>query len=231
MSLKGKTALVIGGTGALGSVIAGRFVNEGMKVACSTLDSGPGSEGKRGGVLLIRANVADETEVKMLFDRVIQVHKALDVVVNTVGGFLPAKPITDVSVAEWDKMMTLNLTTAFLSTREALRRMKGKSYGRVVNISAMVGLQPRPGKAPYAISKAGVSLLTDIAAREIKGSGVTVNAIAPSIIDTAANRSSMPDEDFSRWVSPESIAEMICDLCSEAAGSLNGNTLKAYGGL
>jgi len=231
MSLKGKTALVIGGTGALGSAIASRFVNEGMKVACSTLDSGPESEGKKEGVLLIRANVTDENEVKMLFDRVIQEHKTLDVVVNTVGGFLPAKPITDVSFAEWEKMMTLNLTTAFLSTREALRRMKGRSYGRVVNISAMVGLQPGPGKAPYAISKAGVSLLTDITAREVKGSGTTVNAIAPSIIDTAANRSSMPDEDFSKWVSPESIAEMICHLCSEAGGSLNGNTLKAYGGL
>ncbi len=231
MSLKGKTALVIGGTGALGSAIASRFVNEGMKVACSTLDSGPGSEGRKGGVLLIRANVTDENEVKMLFDRVLQEHKTLDVVVNTVGGFLPAKPITEVSFADWEKMMTLNLTTAFLSTREALRRMKGQSYGRVVNISAMVGLQPGPGKAPYAISKAGVSLLTDITAREVKGSGITVNAIAPSIIDTAANRSSMPDEDFSKWVSPESIAEMICHLCSEAGGSLNGSTLKAYGGL
>ncbi|MBI2619987.1 MAG: SDR family oxidoreductase [Ignavibacteriales bacterium] len=231
MSLKGKTALVTGGTGALGSVVVERFLREGMNVAASTQKTETETIRKEGTPLLIRADVADEFEVRNLFDKVLRRYKTLDIVVNTVGGFLPTRPITEVSVADWEKMMSMNLKTAFLCTREALRRMKGRSYGRIVNISAMVGLQPSPGKAPYAISKAGVSLLTDITAREIKGSGITVNAIAPSIIATAANKSSMPDEDFNKWVTPESIAETICYLCSESGGSINGTTIRAYGGL
>lgn len=179
----------------------------------------------------MKANVASEEDVRKVFERVLQTYGRLDVVINTVGGFLPGKPITDVSLSEWANMMTLNLTTTFLCTREALRRMRGQSYGRIVNISAMVGLQPSPGKAPYAVSKSGVALLTEIAAREVKGSGITVNAIAPSILDTPANRSSMPDEDFSKWVKPESVAETICYLCSEGGGAVTGTTLKAYGGV
>jgi len=95
----------------------------------------------------------------------------------------------------------------------------------------MTGFIPSPGRAPYAISKAGVSMLTDIAAQEQKGTGITINAIAPSIIDTPTNRQSMPDEDFRRWVKPENIADTVCYLCSDAAGDVTGTTIKVFGGL
>jgi NAD(P)-dependent dehydrogenase (short-subunit alcohol dehydrogenase family) len=109
--------------------------------------------------------------------------------------------------------------------------MKGQAYGRITNISAMVGFSPAPGRAPYAVSKAGVSLLTEIVAQEVKGSGITVNAIAPSIIATQANIESMPGEDSSKWVTPDQIADLACYLCSSAAGSITGTTVKAYGGV
>ncbi|MBI4428543.1 MAG: SDR family oxidoreductase [Ignavibacteriales bacterium] len=234
MNLEGKIALVTGGTGALGSVIARKFVAERMKVAVSyilenELKHVPDEQKKQ--LFIFRANVNEEHEVVQLFNAVLAEFGRVDIVVNTVGGFLPTKPISEVSVEEWDRMMNLNLKSTFLCTREALRRMKGATYGRVVNTSAMVGLSPSPGRAAYAISKAAVSLLTEIVAQEVKGTGITVNAVAPSIIRTKANLESMPGEDSSKWVKPEEIAGLICYLCSESAGAITGTTMKAYGGV
>ncbi len=95
----------------------------------------------------------------------------------------------------------------------------------------MAGLRPSAGRAAYAISKSAVALFTEIAAQELKGTGITVNAIAPSIIDTEANRKSMPNEDYTAWVKPEHIADMICYLCSDAAKDITGTVVKAYGGV
>jgi NAD(P)-dependent dehydrogenase (short-subunit alcohol dehydrogenase family) len=234
MSLKGKIAIVTGGTGALGSVIADRFAAEGVRLTISyrqdqELNQFP--ESMKVQVSMVKADVTVEKDVVRLFDSVEQVHGNIQIVVNTVGGFLPRKPLVDINVEEWQRMMDINLLSTFLCNREALRRMKGKPYGRIINFSAMAGLNPSAGRAAYSVSKAGVSLLTEIAAMEMKGTGITINAIAPSIIDTRANRESMPDDDFSKWVKPEDIAEMICFLCSDSAAPVSGNTFKMYGGV
>ncbi|MEK6755844.1 MAG: SDR family NAD(P)-dependent oxidoreductase [Bacteroidota bacterium] len=234
MSLNDKIALVTGGTGALGSVIAQRLSDESGVVFVSYLlekELAHLSDAFKKHVKILRADVTDERQVKELYDAVIGSSSRVDIVVNTVGGFLPRKPITEVELSEWELMMNINLKSAFLSTREALRRMQGQRYGRIINISAMVGLSPTAGRAPYAISKAGVSMLTEIVAQEVKGTGITVNAIAPSIIATPANLSSMPDEDSSKWVKPEEIADLVCYLCSGPAGAITGTTFKAYGGV
>ena len=234
MSLKGKVAIVTGGTGALGSVIAGRFLSEGIAVTASFIhekETENVPESVRNKINLVKADVTVESSVENLFESVVHKFGPVHIVVNTVGGFLPRKPLAEIAVEEWQRMMNINLMSSFLCTREAIRRMKNQPYGRIVNISAMVGLNPSGGRAAYAISKAGVSLLTDIVAQEIKGSGITINAIAPSIIDTPANRSSMPKQDFQKWVKPEEIADTICYLCSDRAGAISGTTIKAFGGL
>ncbi|MBM4160541.1 MAG: SDR family oxidoreductase [Ignavibacteria bacterium] len=234
MTLRRKYALITGGTGALGSAIAQRLTEEGTTVFASYLlekELALLAEPLRNRLTLVKADVTDESQVVSLYDALLTKAAHIDIVVNTVGGFLPRKPLTEVSMSEWDLMMNINLKSAFLSTREALRRMQGQPYGRIVNISAMVGLSPAAGRAPYAISKAGVSLLTEIVAQDVKGTGITVNAIAPSIIVTPANLTSMPDEDSSKWVKPEEIADLVCYLCSWAAGAITGTTIKAYGGV
>ena len=232
--LSEKIALVTGGTGALGSVIAERLSAQGAQVA-ATYHSEGGSgripESLKQKVALVKANVTDEREVRALYDGIVSTWSHIDIVVNTVGGFLPRKPLTEVTLEEWDLMMNINLKSAFLSTREAIRRMKGQPYGRIVNLSAKVGLDPTPGRTAYAISKAGVSLLTDLVAQEVKGTGITVNAIAPSIIATRANIESMPDEDTSAWVTADQIADLVCYLCSPDASGITGTTIKAYGGV
>ncbi len=234
MSIKGKSAIVTGGGGALGRVIVARFIQEGVKVACSYRGESNSSslrELSNAGVVAVEADVTKEPDVVRLFDEAARSCGPVDIVVNTVGGFLSRKPLDEVTVDEWNRMMDINLRSTFLCTREALRRMRGRTYGRIINTSAMTGLFPTAGRAPYAISKAAVSLLTDIVGQETKGTGITVNAIAPSIIDTPANRQSMPDEDFRRWVKPENIAETVCYLCSDAAADVTGTTIRAFGGV
>ncbi|MGB2867080.1 MAG: SDR family NAD(P)-dependent oxidoreductase [Bacteroidota bacterium] len=227
-----KVVVVTGGGGALGSVVAQTFLTKGHAVAVTVRSEeertrlAPALKEK---ALVVRTDVTDEKDVRALYDTVMRKHSRVDIAVNTVGGFLSKKNLTDVAVDEWERMFSINLRSAFLCTREALRRMKG--YGRIINISAMVGLKPTAGRAPYAISKAGVTLLTEIAAEETKGTGITVNAIAPSIIATEANKKSMPEEDFTQWVTPEQIAETMLYLCSDDAASISGTTIRAFGGV
>lgn len=234
MSLNDKVALVTGGTGALGSIIAQRLTAEGCFVFVSYLHEKELSQVRdafKRKTTILKADMTNEWQVKGLYEAVVSSCPRVDIVVNTVGGYLPQKPLMDVTVEEWDLMMNINLKSAFLSTREALRRMQGQSHGRIINISAMVGLRPTPRLVPYSISKAAVSLLTDLVSQEVKGTGITVNAIAPSIIAAPANLKSMPDENSTKWVTPDQIAGLICYLCSPAAGAITGTTVQAYGGV
>ena len=128
-------------------------------------------------------------------------------------------------------MISMNLRTCFLMSRGALRQMLHQQFGRIVNMSAMPALTTGVKKGPYAISKQGVISLTEILAAETKGSGITVNAIAPSIIFTDANKKSMPDADSSKWVTPGEIADVIMFLCSDHARSTSGNVVKMFGGV
>lgn len=234
MSLAGKVALVTGGTGALGSAVLARFQKEGMRVAATYRNDNElarQATPSQAHTSFMKADVTNEKDVRTLFENVLKQFGRLDVLVNTVGGFLPGKPVAEVRLEDWEKMMALNLRSTFLCMREALRKMKGQPYGRIISMAAITGLRPSAGKSAYAISKAGVVMLTEIAADEVKGSGVTINAIAPSIILTGANKEAMPNEDFRTWVKPEDIADTICYLCSEGAGSVTGTTIRAFGGV
>ncbi len=221
--MKGRNAVVTGGTGGVGSVIVRRLIDEGVKVI-ATVTGDPGK--LAGGVIAIRADVTKEQDVADLFARAKRELGPIGIVVNTVGGYLGQKPLAEVRLDEWELMIGKNLRSAFLCTREAVRVMKGQSYGRIINFSARIALRPTTGRAPYAVSKAGVSLLTEIVAQEVQGTGITVNAIAPGTIATEANRKSMPEADMSTWVSPESIADLICWLCSEHGASVSGTTFR-----
>ena len=128
-------------------------------------------------------------------------------------------------------MMSINLRSVFLCSREFLQRLGKASYGRIISMAAMPALKPSPGRGPYAVSKGGVVSLTEILGEELKGTGVTANAIAPSIIRTDANKSAMPAEDQSRWVAPEEVADMMILLCSPAGQSVNGVCIPMFGGI
>ncbi|MBI4534690.1 MAG: SDR family oxidoreductase, partial [Ignavibacteriae bacterium] len=154
----------------------------------------------------------------------------VDFLANTAGGYVGGNEIADVTLEEWESIIKMNLLTTFLVCRAALRDMRRHNFGRIINIAAMPALNPSPKKGPYAVSKSGVITLTETIAAEVKGTGITANAIAPSTILTDANKRSMPNADFRKWVPPEHLADLIMYLCSDSAASINGNVIRVYGG-
>jgi NAD(P)-dependent dehydrogenase (short-subunit alcohol dehydrogenase family) len=125
-------------------------------------------------------------------------------------------------------MYALNVTTALNASRAAIPHLVASGSGRIVNVGAMGALQAGSGMGAYAASKSGVHRLTEALAAELKGQ-VTVNAVLPSIIDTAANRASMPKADFAKWVTPKELAEVILFLASDAASAVTGALLPVNG--
>lgn len=234
---KGGIAFVTGGTGALGRVVSGAFYAEGASLAITHLRDKDNAEPLKalsadtGRVMFIKADVTNEEEVKSAFKAALAKFGTIDFLVNIAGGYMGKTPISELQLKDWDFMMNLNLKSAFLCTREALNIMSARGTGRIVNISAMSGLNPSAGRGAYGISKAAVATLTKIAAQEVKGTGITVNAIAPSIIVTEANVRSSPGDDYSKWIKPEEIAELIIYLCSDAARSINGDIIELKGGM
>lgn len=234
MILKDKNVLITGGTGQLGQVVVETFSLSGARIATSYLYEEelkylPDSLKKK--VLVIPADVTNDLDVAKLFHRAIKEFGSVDILINLVGGFIPKSSLEEISTKDWEYMMNINLKSMFLCCREFLKLAKGKSYGRIISMSAMPAINPTAGRGAYAASKAGVVTLTKVLGEELKGSGVTANAIAPSILKTKANMESMPAEDFSKWVEPEEIANTMIYLCTSNARSINGLTIPMFGGI
>ena len=233
-NLKDKTVLITGGTGALGNVVAERFMLYGAKIATSYIfedELRRLSENFRKNVLSVRADVTNEEEVAILFRQIAKKYTKVDILINIVGGFVPGSNLKDVKLKDWEHMMNMNLKSVFLSSREFLRQIGDSTYGRIISMAAMTALKPVAGRSAYAISKAGVVTLTQVLGEELKGTNITANAIAPSIIKTEVNVQSMPNEDFSKWVTPEEVAETMLFLCSDQGKSINGTCIPMFGGI
>ena len=166
-------------------------------------------------------DLADAAATRAALDQVVAAHGGVDVLVNVAGGFT-WETLEGGSLASWARMQAMNLTTAATITQLALPMLKASAAGRVVNIGAGAGIKAGMGMGAYAASKSGVHRLTEALAEELAGTSVTVNAILPSIIDTPTNRADMPDADFSGWVKPQAIADVIQFLASDAARAVTG---------
>ena len=166
-------------------------------------------------------DVTDEADIRRLLDKVIQTADRIDTLINLVGGFAIGRVVeTDASL--WQRMLTMNLTTAFLLSKAVLPHMLERRTGCIVHVAARAALEPFPGAAAYIVSKSGLVALIRTLSLELTGSGVTVNGVLPTTIDTPANRSSMPDADPSKWARPESIAQTLIFLASREASQING---------
>ena len=233
--MHGKRAIVSGGAGALGRVVVNEFLAEGVSVAIPVTDAGIAKQSTGlfvpGRTLLAQADLRKEADVSRFLAKVIAEFRGVDYLVNVAGGYAGGNLIEETPVEEWDRMMELNLKIAFLLTRSVLPLMKKQRFGRIVNIAAMPAVLPSTKRVGYAVAKRGVVTLTEVAHEEVKGSGVTVNAIAPSIILTEANLKSMPEADKSKWVTPNEIAKLLLYLCSDDARSVSGNVIRIFGGL
>src|ERR1700682_5153373 len=224
--MHGKVIVVTGASGALGKVVAEAALARGARVA--GVDYGTSQVAATpdriefGGV-----DLSDAAQAKKAIDAVASHFGKVDALINIAGGFA-FETVADGDPKTWQRMYALNVLTALNASRAALAHLTASSAGRIVNIGAMGALQAGAGMGAYAASKAGVHRLTEALAAEYKGK-ITVNAVLPSIIDTPANRASMPSADFAKWVTPQELAEVILFLASDAASAITGALLPVSG--
>jgi NAD(P)-dependent dehydrogenase (short-subunit alcohol dehydrogenase family) len=216
--------VITGANGGLGSAVVEAFLAAGATVygVGQTWKNPPHSNPR---FHPVEANLLEASEC----DRVAKLAAPVDALVHLVGGFGGGQPVAETPDEIWDKMLDLNLRSAYSMFRAVLPEMLKARKGRIVAVSSRAAEQPMANFAPYSVSKAALVTLVKTVALEVKNSGVTANVILPSVIDTPANRAAMPGADASKWVTPESIAGLLVWLTSEAARDVNGTVIPIYG--
>ncbi|MET4799279.1 SDR family oxidoreductase [Bradyrhizobium sp. LB11.1] len=224
--MQGKIIVVTGALGALGKVVADVAQSRGAWVA--GIDHAPSQmQATAERIEIGGVDLSDAAQAKTAIEVAAKHFGKLDALVNIAGGFA-FETVGDGDIKTWHRMHALNVLTALNTSHAALSYLAASKAGRIVNIGAMGALQAGSGMGPYAASKAGVHRLTEALASEWKGK-VTVNAVLPSIIDTKANRADMPKADFSKWVTPQELAEVILFLASDAASGVTGALIPVSG--
>jgi len=235
ISFSGKVALVAGGTGGLGGAVSLAFLEEGAKVVATyrkeqefvALKSAAGANASALEGQLV--DITDELATAKFVANVVSRHGRLDAVVNAIGGYAGGIKLWDLDTKTVDAMFSLNLRSGYSLARAVLPPMLKQRYGSIVNVAAKAAVDHGAGAAAYAASKAAAVALMDSLAADSKGTGIRVNSILPSIIDTPINRQAMPGADFASWPKPQDIAQVILFLCSDAAKTIHGAAIPVYG--
>jgi NAD(P)-dependent dehydrogenase (short-subunit alcohol dehydrogenase family) len=224
--------VVTGAFGALGSALARAIAAQGHRLVLidHAMEAPPELLAALGDQAFTLAGIdlTDAATTKASITGARERYGRLDVLVNVAGGF-SWQTLENGDPETWDRLYALNVKTCANASRAALPHLKASGAGRIVNVGANAALKAAAGMGAYAASKAGVHRLTESLAEELKGSGVTVNAVLPSIIDTPANRKDMPDADFASWVTTDELAAAILFLASEAASGVTGALIPVTG--
>jgi len=226
-------ALVAGGAGALGSAVVAELRGRGWDV--TVIDRHEHGEdavapatpdaGTLGELRYVQADLLDQGSAAAAVESV----DGLKAVVNLVGGFAMGPKVGESDLDEFEFMLRLNLFPAFNLARAAMPRLAGGGGGAFVCVSARAAVEPFSGAAGYITAKAGILAFVKSLDVEYRCDGVRANAVLPSVIDTPANRESMPSSDWSKWVSPEQIARVIASLCSDDFTPTSGAAVPVYG--
>jgi len=235
--LKDRVAIISGGTGALGRAVSEHFLVEGAKVAVPYIVDAEvplfndrlANRFPASNAWLSKVDVGDENQVAKFVEEATRKFGKIDILINLIGGFWGFKTVADTSLAEWQAMFDINLKPTFLLCRAAVPVMQKNKYGRVVSVSSRTGLTGAGEFAAYAIAKGAIKTFTASLAEEVLADNILVNAIAPSTIDTEANRKAMPKAKHENWVKPEDIARTLAFLSSEQNQVTSGAVVPVYG--
>jgi NAD(P)-dependent dehydrogenase (short-subunit alcohol dehydrogenase family) len=223
------TVLVAGGTGALGQGVVRELLDSGSHVVATWIVDREREriEGEISSdrLSLVRADLFDPAGA----EEAVAAAGELAGVVNLVGGYASGGKVHETELDAFERMLTLNVRPAFLLARAAMPRLAERGRGAFVCVSARAALRPFPGAAGYITGKAAVLAFVQALDSEYRDSGIRCNAILPSVIDTPANRSAQPDADWSKWVQPAEIANVVRFLVSDASAPTSGAGIPVYG--
>jgi len=236
MKLEGKVVVITGGEGPLGRAVSKKFLAEGAKMVISWYAPDEWKEAKglianyKGQFIDMHVDTTKEEQVTELMKKAKDTFGSLDILLHMVGMFHAGETIWETDTANFEKLLEVNLKTAFICSKYALRIMLEKGQGRIIVFPPRLAIEPQPRFGAYAISKAGLITLVLALREELKDTDITVNAVMPSIMDTWRTRK-MPHAEPDKWVKPSDVAELLSCLCSNECDALSGSILKVFGKL
>lgn len=236
MANTGRVVMITGAAGGLGMAVVERFHEAGFRLALverqkQHMDEVLGRlRVEAADCLTVGADATDPASMDAAVEAIVGHYGRIDVLAHTVGGYAAGQPAHESGLDVWDKMMTLNARAVYVTCGAVARHMVARvGGGRIVVVLARAALKGSKNHAAYTASKAAAQRVVESMAAELLDTGITVNAVMPSTIDTPANREAMPNADFSKWVKPAEIAEAILFLASDAASATSGESLAVYG--
>jgi NAD(P)-dependent dehydrogenase (short-subunit alcohol dehydrogenase family) len=232
--LDGRVVMITGAAGNLGAAVAARFAALGSRLALLDRSADRLAQARDeldlpSATLLLPTDLAAPESVAAAVGEAVSQFGRIDVLANIAGGFTMGPALHETPDADWDLMMDLNVRSVFHTCRAVVPHMLRGGGGRIVNVSARAALEGKARMGPYCASKAAVLTLTESLAAEHRLDGINVNCILPGTIDTPQNRAAMPDADFSRWVPPAALADVVVFLASEASRAVTGAAIPVYG--
>ena len=222
-------ALITGASGGLGGPVTETFLGAGFRVAAVArkwANAGPGGES---GLILLEGDVGNEASAVAVVQTTLTTYGRIDALIHLVGGFAGGDGVAETPVDQWQQMMSVNCWSAVTMMRAAIPPMRAAGRGRVIVIGSKAATDPPSHYAAYAASKAALIAVAQSAAAELKKTGVTVNAVLPSTIDTEANRAAMGKANAGKWVKPASIGSLLLWLCSDAGRDVTGAMIPMEG--
>jgi len=234
-SFENSVVMITGPTGNLGSAVVTAFRQAGAKLVL--VDRHPNRLHKiyadlstsGDHFLATSVEVTDPEAVGKMAAEAIERLGQIDILVNTVGGYRAGKPLHETSLETLDFMFKLNAQTIFNTCRAVIPFMIDQKHGKIINVAAKPGLKGSKNSSAYSAAKSAVIRLTESMAAELKRQEINVNCILPSVIDTPENRAAMPNAAHNRWVTPQSLADVILFLASDAARDIHGAAIPVYG--
>ena len=234
-SLKDKVTIITGAVGNLGTATARLFQQSGARTVL--VDRSPDrvreafrdTADSANNLLAGGIDLSDAASLGKLMEQILAKFGRVDALVNTVGGYRGGKPVHEADLADWDFLFNINVRTMLLCCRAVIPQMLKQGNGKIINVASRDGLSGSAGYAAYSASKSAVLRLTESLAAELKTSNINVNCIMPGTIDTPQNRAAVPNGDYTKWVEPSAIADVIAFLTSDASRAINGAALPVFG--
>src|SRR5262245_1785792 len=226
--MRDKVILITGAKGGLGSFVTQRFLSAGAKVIGSSRSISQ-EDFPQPNFTPLPVDFTKPAAVRDAIESIVLRLGRLDVLVHVLGGFAGGQTVAETEDSIWEQMRDLNLTSAFYVLRAAIPHLRKSGSGRIVAIGSLTAVEPHAGLGAYVTFKAALTTLVRTVALENKDAGLTANVVLPGTTDTPANRKAMPNADFSKWIQPSDVVNLVLSLTTERASQVTGTAIPIGG--